>query len=106
MGSQALSFQKTTSSHGSYAQQRKRHQPPLASVQAHSSVLGETVGGRHRERNLLYGEEGLLPFVHRRGAQGFPWHTPSEDDRWQQDCAHSPCSRTRPYAPRGPPLPD
>merc|ERR1711924_517629 len=74
MGAKLRSFQKE-SSHGSYAQQRKRYQPSVAALQAHPSLLGEAVRCRYREGDLQHGQEGLLPFsigVVLRDSHGIP----------------------------------
>merc|ERR1712227_640452 len=48
-----------TSSHGSYAQQRKGHCPPLPPLQEVCPILGQAERLRLREGDLRHGKEGI-----------------------------------------------
>merc|ERR1712078_192524 len=77
-----------TSSHGSYAQQRKGHCPPLPPLQEVCPILGQAERLRLREGDLRHGQEGIHSIPDRCGPQGFPRYPPGQDGRWQQDRAY------------------
>merc|ERR1712006_51391 len=91
--------------HGSYAQQGYGYCASFAALQAHPTIVGQAVRGGHRQGDLQHGQEGLLSLLYWRGASGLARHPPGEDDRREQDCAHSACARSGPISARGPALP-